>query len=154
MPMIDLTMPAGALSDEALDSLSDTLMRALLRAEQVSEDVATKELLSWFFVREIPPRRMYGGAQPVNGRPLFRIDVSVPEDVLDTERKDRFVAEATDLILAAAGLDRDDAGNKARVWVIFREVPDGSWGGGGRILSLRQIARIVGVADDRLANAM
>ena len=50
------------------------------------------------------------------------------------------------------GEDPPDAAAAARVWVLFREVPDG-WGAGGRLLSLRQIAKIVGASDERLAEA-
>lgn len=151
--MIDLTVPAGALSEDALDSLADSLMRALLRAERVPEEVAERDLLAWVYVHELPTARVYTGGQRLGERPVpIRLDISIPAGVLSPDDKSGFIADATRLVLEAMGEDPADAGAAARVWVLFREVPDG-WGAGGRLLSLRQIAKIVGASDERLAEA-
>lgn len=151
--MIDLTVPAGALSEDALDSLADSLMRALLRAERVPEEVAERDLLAWVYVHELPTARVYTGGQRLGERPApIRLDISIPAGVLSPDDKSGFIADATRLVLEAMGEDPADAGAAARVWVLFREVPDG-WGAGGRLLSLRQIAKIVGASDERLAEA-
>ena len=151
--MIDLTVPAGALSEDALDSLADSLMRALLRAERVPEEVAERDLLAWVYVHELPTARVYTGGQRLGERPApIRLDISIPAGVLSPDDKSGFIADATRLVLEAMGEDPADAAAAARVWVLFREVPDG-WGAGGRLLSLRQIAKIVGASDERLAEA-
>ena len=153
MPMIDLTVLEGVLSEEALDGLADSLMRALLRSEHVPEDNAARELVSWVHVHELPSGRMYaGGRRLQSGEPFFRIDVSIPAGVVDADDKAAFIAEATGLILEASGADPDDRDAAARVWVLYREVP-GGWGASGRLLSNRQIAKIVG-ASERLTTAM
>ena len=88
MPMIDLTFPEGALSEEALDGLADSLMRALLRSEHVPEDNAARELVSWVHMHELPARRMYAGARRLEaGEPFFRLDVSIPAGVVDADDK-------------------------------------------------------------------
>lgn len=151
--MIDLTVPTGALSEDALDSLADSLMRALLRAERVPEEVAERDLLAWVYVHELPRRRVYTGGQRLAERPSpIRLDISIPAGVVGPDDKSSFIAEATRLVLEAAGEDPGDLAAASRVWVLFREVPDG-WGAGGRLLSLRQIAKIVGASDERLAEA-
>ena len=150
MPMIDLTMPEGALAEEALDGLADSLMRALLRSEGVPEDVAARELVSWVHVHELPPRRMYAGGSRLDpGAPYFRLDISIPLGVVSPEDKAGFIGEATRLVLEAAGLDPGDRLAASRVWVLYREVPDG-WGASGRLLSLRDIAKIVGASEERM----
>jgi phenylpyruvate tautomerase PptA (4-oxalocrotonate tautomerase family) len=153
MPMIDLTLPEGVLSEDALDSLADSLMRALLRSERVPEEVATRELVSWVHVHELPARRMYAGGRRLDrGAPFFRLDVSIPAGVVNADDKAGFVAEATRLVLDAAGADPGDAAAASRVWVLYREIP-GGWGASGRLLSLRQIAKIVGAGEERVAEA-
>ena len=153
MPMIDLTIPEGALSKDALDGLADSLMRALLRSEHVPEDNAARELVSWVHVHELPPRRMYaGGRRLESGEPFFRIDVSIPADVVDADDKAAFITEATRLLLEAAGADPDDREAAARVWILYREIP-GGWGASGRLLSNRQIAKIVGAGEEQVARA-
>ena len=128
MPMIDLTFPEGALSEEALDGLADSLMRALLRSEHVPEDNAARELVSWVHMHELPARRMHAGARRLEaGEPFFRLDVSIPAGVVGADDKAGFIAEATRLVLEAAGADLDDREAAARVWILYREVP-GGWG--------------------------
>jgi phenylpyruvate tautomerase PptA (4-oxalocrotonate tautomerase family) len=153
MPMIDLTFHEGALSEDALDSLADSLMRALLRSEHVPEDNAARELVSWVHVHELPAGRMYaGGRRLQSGEPFFRVDISIPAGVVDAEDKASFIAEATSLILGAAGTDPDDREAAARVWVLYREIA-GGWGASGHLLSNRQIAKIVGASEERVAEA-
>jgi phenylpyruvate tautomerase PptA (4-oxalocrotonate tautomerase family) len=145
MPMIDFTLPQGTFSEEALDSLSDSLMRALLRAERAPEEAATRGSIAWFFVHDLPPARMYGGGRRLDGgRTAFRLDISVPEGALSPRRKNEFVAEATRLIIEATGGAPDDPAAASRIWVLFREVAEGSWGAGGRVLGIEEIAQAVG----------
>jgi phenylpyruvate tautomerase PptA (4-oxalocrotonate tautomerase family) len=151
--MIDLTVPAGALSEDALDSLADSLMRALLRAERVPEEVAERDLLAWVYVHELPTARVYTGGQRLGERPApIRLDISIPAGVVSPDDKRGFIEDATRLVLEAIGEDPADRAAAARVWVLFREVQDG-WGAGGRLLPLRQIAKLVGASDERLAEA-
>jgi phenylpyruvate tautomerase PptA (4-oxalocrotonate tautomerase family) len=145
MPMIDFTLPQGTFDEATLDGLSDSLMRALLRAERAPEDAATRGSIAWFFVHDLPPARMYGGGRRLEGgRPAFRLDISVPEGALSPRRKNEFVAEATRLIIEAAGADPEDPAAGSRVWVLFREVAEGSWGAGGRVVGIEEIAQAVG----------
>lgn len=153
MPMIDLTLPTGTLSEDALDNLADSLMRALLRAEGVPEEVAERDLLAWLYVHELPRSRVYTGGQRLDERPApIRLDISIPAGVVGPDEKSGFIAEATGLVLEAMGEQPADAAAASRVWVLFREVADG-WGAAGRLLSLRQIAKIVGASDERLSEA-
>jgi phenylpyruvate tautomerase PptA (4-oxalocrotonate tautomerase family) len=153
MPMIDLTFPEGALSDDVLDGLADSLMRALLRRERVPEDNAARELVSWVHMHELPAGRMYAGGRRLHeGEPFFRLDISIPAGVVDADDKAAFIAHATRLVVEAAGADPDDREAAARVWILYREVP-GGWGASGRLLSLRQIAKIVGGSEERVTKA-
>lgn len=68
---------------------------------------------------------------------LVRVDVTVPAGTMDDERRAGLVKEVTELVLAAAGLGADQA---LRVWVLLHEQPDGTWGAGGRIMRLADIA--------------
>jgi phenylpyruvate tautomerase PptA (4-oxalocrotonate tautomerase family) len=144
MPMIDFTLPQGALGDDALDTLSRDLMRALLRAEGAPEAAGDRKDVAWFFVHELPPSRMYAGGRPLNGdAPVLRLDITVPEGALDAERKNGFVGEATELIVNAAGTD------PSFVWVLFHELSE--WGASGRALTIRQIAKAVMASGERVA---
>jgi phenylpyruvate tautomerase PptA (4-oxalocrotonate tautomerase family) len=66
---------------------------------------------------------------------------SVPEGQFDPERRQKMVEEVTGAILDAEGgaYERDPL----RVWVFPNEIPDGTWGAGGRIFTLGDIAGFV-----------
>jgi len=67
----------------------------------------------------------------------------VPEGALDDERKSGLVADVTRTVLEHEGSPVDVA-NASRVWVFINDVPDGNWGGAGRIFRFKDIARMVG----------
>jgi phenylpyruvate tautomerase PptA (4-oxalocrotonate tautomerase family) len=142
MPQIELTVPRGALSDAALDGLMGEMTDALLRWEGASPEWSRARDVSWGYVHEIEPARTYHrGANAAGGAPRYRVDVTAPERALKDEAKAGLVAELTKAILAAEGTDDPEAG--MRVWVIVHEVPDGNWGGAGRIWTRREIANFV-----------
>ncbi len=140
MPMIELTVTQGTTDAQAL---VDDLTRTLLKWEGVPGNPVA-DSISWGFVNEIP-----AGAHHVahrangDGAPYYRVVATVPEGALDDERKAGLVADVTRTILEREGADVDVV-NASRVWVLVNEVPDGNWGGGGRIMRFRDIARMVG----------
>jgi phenylpyruvate tautomerase PptA (4-oxalocrotonate tautomerase family) len=73
--------------------------------------------------------------------PHYRVIASVPEGQFDDERRASMVAAVTEAILDAEDghYDRDPM----RIWVFANEIPDGTWGGGGRIARLADIAGLV-----------
>jgi phenylpyruvate tautomerase PptA (4-oxalocrotonate tautomerase family) len=149
MPQIELTVPRGALSDAALDQLMGEMTTTLLRWEGAPDSPAAREV-SWGYVHEIAPERTYhGGANAADEAPRYRVDVTVPKGALDDEKKSGLVGDVTKLVLAAEGTDDEAA--PMRVWVIVREVPDGNWGGAGRVWRLREIAQFVGAGERQVA---
>jgi phenylpyruvate tautomerase PptA (4-oxalocrotonate tautomerase family) len=143
MPMIELTMPEGALDKAAQDALMEKLTFALLRWEGAPEDSEAAKTVSWGYVDVRPAGDVYQGGRPQPAAPLYRVKITVPERALDDEKKAGIVAEMTRHILEADGADPEDQDALMRVWVIVREVADGNWGGAGRIYRLRDVARLV-----------
>ena len=152
MPQIELTVPRGALTDAALDDLMGELTTTLLRWEGAPADSAAAKEVSWGFVHEIAPERTYhGGANAAAEAPRYRVDVTVPQGALDDAKKAGLVGDVTKLVLAAEGTD--DPAASMRVWVIVSEVPDGNWGGAGRVWRLRDIAKFVMAGDAAVPDA-
>jgi phenylpyruvate tautomerase PptA (4-oxalocrotonate tautomerase family) len=73
--------------------------------------------------------------------PHYRVIASVPEGQFDDDRRASMVAAVTEAILDAEDgrYERDPL----RIWVFPNEIPDGTWGGGGRIARLADIAGLV-----------
>ncbi|MEU1004741.1 tautomerase family protein [Streptomyces tibetensis] len=143
MPMIRLTAPAGALTEEGRGSVQRDLAATLLRWEG-APDTAFFRAQAWSYLVELPE-----GAQTTaeDDAPRFLVEVTVPEGALSERRKAGLVEEATRTVLAAAGLAPDDA---LRVWVLVHEQPDGTWGAGGSVI---RHADLVALAKGQRADA-
>jgi hypothetical protein len=76
MPMIQLTVPAGSLSEPGRAGIQRTLATTLLRWEG-APDTAFFRSLAWSYLHELPP-----GALVTAKDPRFRVDVTVPEGAL------------------------------------------------------------------------
>lgn len=146
--MIDLTFPSGALTADARLALVDELSAALLRAERAPDNDFFRSV-TWTFVHELPADAVFMGQGPVQA-PIFRVEVTTPHGALSDRRRGELVEAATAAAPRHAGLDQDAA---LQVWVLCHEVPEGSWGAGGRVVefeALRQAAASAKAADDQV----
>jgi phenylpyruvate tautomerase PptA (4-oxalocrotonate tautomerase family) len=139
--MIDLTLPAGRITREKRDALVDLLTSTLLRMEGVPPESERARAIAWAFVDEKPVGDIYVGGKAAP-HPVYRAQVTVPVGALDGERKNELVRLFTAAILQAADEEESDE-NKARVWCLVRELPDGNWGALGRIFNFKDIARYI-----------
>jgi len=139
--MIDLTLPEGTLSAESKAQLLARLTHILLKWEEAPDTPQAKSL-AWAYVQEVKAGdMMVGGTIPET--PRYRVMATVPQGSLNDESKKGLVEEVTRAVLDAEGANWN-AENRLRIWCIVQEVPDGNWGGGGKIVRLRDIARFVG----------
>jgi phenylpyruvate tautomerase PptA (4-oxalocrotonate tautomerase family) len=121
MPRLDAYIPAGALTADAESQLLSTLTDLLIRHEGGDPNDPRVRSIAWVFLHR--PETVYVAGSPATA-PRYRFEAAVPEAVLDAEN---------------GAHDRDPM----RVWVFTPEIPDGTWGGGGRVMML---ADIVGFA--------
>lgn len=135
MPMLDAFIPDGALAPEAERELLSSLTDILLRHEGADPSNALVRSIAWVFLHR--PASVFVGGEPAT-EPRYRIVASVPEGQFDDDRRQAMVEAVTDAVLDAerGAYPRDPM----RVWVFALEVPDGTWGGGGRINTLADIA--------------
>jgi phenylpyruvate tautomerase PptA (4-oxalocrotonate tautomerase family) len=138
MPMLDAFIPEGALAAEAEQELLASLTDILLRCEGADPANPVARSIAWVFLHR--PAAVYVAGAPA-GEPRYRIVASVPEGQFDADRRQRMVAEVTEAVLDAehGAYER----NPLRVWVFANEIPDGTWGGGGRIVTLADIVGAV-----------
>jgi len=150
MPMVQLTHVKGALTDEQKDQLSERMTRVLLMIEG-DADTPGGRSIAWVLFNEVEPRTWaIGGrfdATYVGQAGKFLITVTVPEGSMNQTNKSAVHKAVNDAVLDITGIpDQDGAGRS--VWVIINEVTEGHWGGGGRTISVGQIAKIAGVPLD------
>ncbi len=156
MPMIDLNLPADALSAEREEQLVDELTSILLKAEGADPNDPVVRQIAWVVVHHTP---IYAGGR-LPSKPHYRVTVSVPEGQLNSlERRQALVTEVTDAVVKADGADDPKA--QDRVWVFPLEIPEGRWGASGTILGLADIINMMiddkdqarEVADRRIAGS-
>ncbi len=134
MPMIDVTYPEGALEPAARAKLVEDLTTSLLRAER-APDTDFFRNVTWVYLHELPEYAVNAAARPVE-EPTFRVMVTTPEGALSDRRRAEMVEAGTNAVLEAAGLSPEDS---LRVWVVMREIDEGSWGAAGQVVQFKQL---------------
>lgn len=137
MPMLDAYIPQGALTPAAEERLLSELTDVLIVNEGADPSNPQVRSIAWLFVHR--PEAVYvAGSRP--DAPHYRFIASVPEGQYEPERRQAMVSSITQAVLdAEEGAYARDPG---RVWVFTPEVPDGTWGGFGRIATLADIATL------------
>lgn len=148
MPTMDLTYPAGALTADARDALTEELTTTLLRAEGAPNTEFFRNV-TWLFLHELPSAHVISAGAPAPA-PLFRLEVTTPQGALSDRRRKQLVAEATTAIREAAGIPEEEA---LRVWVLCREIDEGSWGAAGHVVQFEQLKAAAKAERDAAAAA-
>jgi phenylpyruvate tautomerase PptA (4-oxalocrotonate tautomerase family) len=134
MPLMELTLSAGVLDQEAKTALVDELTTVLLRAER-APDTDFFRSITWTFVNELDESGVYTAGRP-DGRPIAHLAVTTPEGALSDRRRAELVENATRALRGALGIPDEDA---IRVWVTCREIAEGSWGAAGQVVRFQQL---------------
>ena len=132
MPKLDLTVSSGALSPEAKRDLPRQLAAVMLKWEGAPDSRFARSI-AWVHVHELAEGAVHDGDGPTD-RPHLILETTVPAGVLSDRRRAGLIAEATETIRAAAGLERADA-----IWVLVHEVPEGRWGAAGEVVTLESL---------------
>lgn len=140
MPQLDVTIPAGALAPQAERALLAELTDILLVHEGADPTNPRARALAWVWLHR--PEAVFVAGEPA-GAPRYRVLASVPEGQFDDRRRAAIVEAVTAAVLRAEGVTEPGPGDLARVWVFCHEVPDGTWGGAGRIVRLADIHEAV-----------
>ena len=135
MPMLDAYIPQGALTAEAEERLLAELTDLLITHEGADPSNALVRSIAWVFLHR--PAAVYVGGERL-AEPRYRFIASVPEGQFDSERRQALVESVTEAVLDAesGAYERDPM----RVWVFTPEIPEGTWGGAGRVITLADIA--------------
>jgi phenylpyruvate tautomerase PptA (4-oxalocrotonate tautomerase family) len=136
MPILDAYIPEGALSPGAERELLAKITNLLLEHEGVDPRNERARPLAWVFVHR--PQVYVAGVPPKS--PRYRFICQVPEGQYDDTRRAAVTAAMTQAVAEAEGGAWPHP--ELRVCVFTCEVPDGWWGGAGRILRLADIYEI------------
>ena len=135
MPLIEVKIPQGAILAERKEQLLQELVSTVLKAEGRS-DLDDPRFVegTWTYIDELHTGSHavgYHFSQP--STPIhYLVHVSVPQGLLDEERKQRLVDEVTRAFLRASG--ETDPRAAQRVYCLIHEIPRGNWRVGSPLL--------------------
>ncbi|MCC8984539.1 tautomerase family protein [Bradyrhizobium acaciae] len=144
MPMIDVTIPEGALKPAAEARLIKELGDILIGHEGF--DPANKVAQSVTVVFLHRPAAVYVAGEP-SPSPRYRIVPTVPEGQYTEASRAALVKDVTDAVVRAAGGSFEDVA--PQVWVFPTEIPDGQWGSRGVIRPLPDIQAFIAGEHER-----
>jgi phenylpyruvate tautomerase PptA (4-oxalocrotonate tautomerase family) len=152
MPMIDVTIPEGALKPETEAGLIKQLGDILIGHEGFDPASEIAQNVTVVFLHR-PAAVHVAGRRSVS--PRYRVVPTVPEGQYTEMSRKRLVKDITDAVVHADGGTFEDVA--PRVWVFPTEIPDGQWGSRGVIRSLPDIQAFIAgeperkVGEERLA---
>jgi phenylpyruvate tautomerase PptA (4-oxalocrotonate tautomerase family) len=152
MPMIDVTIPEGALKPEAEARLMKELGDILIGHEGFDPANKVAQSVTVAFLHR--PAAVYVAGQR-SPSPRYRVVPSVPEGQYTDASRRALVKDVTDTVVRADGGTYEEVA--PRVWVFPTEIPDGQWGSRGVIRPLPDIQAFIAgeqersVGEERLA---
>ncbi|MHC6151766.1 tautomerase family protein [Bradyrhizobium elkanii] len=144
MPMIDVTIPEGALKPEAEARLIKELGDILIGHEGFDPANKVAQGVTVVFLHR--PAAVYVAGQP-SPSPRFRIVPTVPEGQYTEASRAALVKDVTDAVVRATGGSFEDVA--PQVWVFPTEIPDGQWGSRGVIRPLPDIQAFIAGEHER-----
>jgi phenylpyruvate tautomerase PptA (4-oxalocrotonate tautomerase family) len=144
MPLVRLTYPRGALTPDQKRSIAQSLTEAVLDAEVDAVTDAGRMVTVVHFNEATADDWAVGGQlrSTAAGAPNhFIVDLIVLEGLLENGRKAECHRRVTEAFEKALG--GGDPMLPLRVWVLVHEVPEGSWGAGGRTVSALDVAQFI-----------
>jgi phenylpyruvate tautomerase PptA (4-oxalocrotonate tautomerase family) len=148
MPVINVTYPAGALNLEAQEAVAFQLTDILMEIEG-TKGVAAIAAGTWLILREAPANTIAVGGKFAPGR--YYVHIDTPVGTLNMAQKEELIVRVTEALLKIDGADPSDAAQRARIYCLLNEIPDGGWGFAGiaitkeysqtRLRELKQQAR-------------
>ncbi|WP_050422360.1 tautomerase family protein [Bradyrhizobium tropiciagri] len=148
MPMIDVTIPEGALKPEAEARLVKELGDILIGHEGFDPANKVAQSVTVVFVHR--PDAVYVAGAP-SPTPRYRIVPTVPEGQYTEASRAALVKDVTAAVVRAAGGSFEDVA--PQVWVFPTEIPDGQWGSRGVIRPLSDIQAFIAGEHEREVGA-
>ncbi|MCC8959599.1 Tautomerase enzyme [Bradyrhizobium sp. Pear77] len=144
MPMIDVTIPEGALKPAAEARLIKELGDILIGHEGFDPANKVAQGVTVVFLHR--PAAVYVAGDP-SPSPRYRIVPTVPEGQYTEASRAALVKDVTAAVVRADGGSYEDVA--PQVWVFPTEIPDGQWGSRGVIRLLPDIQAFIAGEHER-----
>jgi phenylpyruvate tautomerase PptA (4-oxalocrotonate tautomerase family) len=141
MPFVEVFSPPGTPRPEQRRRIADRLVAEVMAGEG-APDTEFARAISWLVWHDLEAMSVGGKAVSAGEPPRYVVRVTVPAASLTDAKREEIVRRVT-RVLADADDDPDRFYNSPSSFVLLTEIPDGDWGGIGRIVRFSEIASFV-----------
>jgi phenylpyruvate tautomerase PptA (4-oxalocrotonate tautomerase family) len=142
MPLIDMYVPEGTLTEETKRRLHDRVARQVLEVEGATYDESPKaRAITWMLIHEMPEGSFSIGSEPLSSgsEPRILTRVNTPRGALDDERRAEVVRRVNQEIVDALG---EEFADPTKSMCLVDEL---TFSGGGIVVSFEDVMRWVGL---------
>ena len=143
MNLLEIFVPRGLLSSEQRGRLAHGIVSELLNENGSPADLTERaRALTHVIVHE--PESWWAGGRPVSAEtdPRYIVRITVPGGHLTSAMRDALVARVT-RTLGEMDPSPESLTTEPRAWVQIIEVPDGSLGAFGQVISTHDVIKMV-----------
>jgi phenylpyruvate tautomerase PptA (4-oxalocrotonate tautomerase family) len=141
MPFVEVFSPPGTPRPEQRRRIADRLVSEVMAGEG-APDSEFARAISWLVWHDLEAMSVGGTAVSADEPPRYVVRVSVPAASLTDDKREEIVRRVT-RVLADADDDPDRLYNTPSSFVLLTEIPEGNWGGIGRVVRFSEIAGFV-----------
>ncbi|WP_130537573.1 tautomerase family protein [Thiomicrorhabdus indica] len=140
MPLITVHLPENTFTGRQKQEFAQNATDILLTLEGMVENPKAQNL-SWVQFLEFTTSDFFLAGHPVE-KPHYRIEVKVFQGTMNADKKQKLTEQLTHLILQLEQTDNNLL-NAARIWIMIEEVPNGNWGGAGKIYRIEDLMHMM-----------
>ena len=141
MPFVEVFSTPGTPRPEQRRQIAQRLVGEVMAGEGAPDNEFARSI-SWLVWHELAAWSV--GGEPIGPEqpPRYVVRVAMPRGSLTDEKRSEVVSRVTK-VLAEADDDPDRFYSSAAAFVLIDAIPEGDWGGVGRVVRFNQIANYV-----------
>ena len=141
MPFVEVFSTPGTPRPEQRKLIAERLVGEVMAGEGAPDTEYAREI-SWLVWHELSAWSIGGRPAGYADAPRYVVRVTVPAASLNDQKRQDIVARVT-RVLAEADDDSDRFYSSVACFVLLTEIPEGNWGGVGRVVRFNEIANFV-----------
>jgi phenylpyruvate tautomerase PptA (4-oxalocrotonate tautomerase family) len=145
MPFVEVFSTPGTPRPEQRKQIAERLVAEVMVAEGAPDNEFARAI-SWLVWHEVEAWSIGGRVANAEESPRYVVRVSVPAASLTDDKREAIVKGVT-RVLADADDEPERLYTSISSFVLIDEVPEGNWGGIGRVVRFNEIASFVMTGD-------
>ena len=141
MPFVEVFSTPGTPRPEQRKQIAERLVRDVMLAEGAPDNEHARAI-SWLVWHDLEAWSVGGRMTDAEEPPRYVVRISVPAASLTDAKREEIVRRVT-RVLAEADDEPERLYTTISAFVLLTEIPEGNWGGIGRVVRFNEIASFV-----------